>query len=132
MADPIVNIRNIIQGELGGFSKKTGGIWGEISRKTVEPSPQEKFHEFMNLPSEVRQQMVQQMGPEAYMEHVQKMLDIGSTLMGPAISGLSDFFQQDVQAATPQLPAPGVETYNPSNLDSLLQEQLGQMGDVGK
>lgn len=117
-------LRKNVEGDFKALKKPMNTVFREVIRQPKEVSPQEKFYQFMQMPQEERLMMAQELGREAYTQHLDSMTELGTELIGPAAVHMRSYFDQDLQALEPEPVANPLEQDYASLIDQAMAMEL--------
>lgn len=121
MADDIGTwLKKQVEGDFKSFRKPMNTVFKEVVKTPKPPSPEQEFYQFMKMPQEERLLMAQGMGREMYGAHIDRLVEMGTQIIGPAANSMRAYFDQDLA----MLPAP--ELANPADADyaSLIDQAM--------
>ena len=101
MASITDRLRSIIQNDLYTSQRVMRNVWRDVAKQPVEPSPQQRWSEFLAATPDQRTALAADIGPEAYKEHVDEMMGVGSQFIRQAAFQLEPYFMQDVAGMEP-------------------------------
>lgn len=112
------DLHDEIQNEISLMAEGGKAVFGDIRPQASPQSPKARVNEFLSLPRADRQQLALTMGPDAYRQYVDQILNDAVNILGPGAANLYDYFAQD----TPQQPY-GI-TDPAEEIQSMLEDAL--------